>query len=76
MAHFILPGSLEIDDGVVTAAVHTGANEFDVKGNGLRYVTANLSEAFSGETLTEFLVRIYEDSTGCLIKDTFARKTG
>lgn len=65
----ILPGSVEVNGNIITAGVHEGSNEWDLKN--LRYIEGDTSKANKGEKLLEFLSRIYDNSTGCLIHKTF-----
>jgi len=67
--HHIMGGSLEVEGTTVTAGVHVGPNEW-VPTN-IRYIQAEVSEMIPGETLGEFMGRIYENSTGCLVRGTF-----
>ena len=65
----ILPGSTEVEDNMLTAGVHTGPSEFDIQN--LRYVRGDLATATPSDTGQSFLFRIYENSTGCLLKGGF-----
>lgn len=69
---FILPGSVECDDETLTAGILEGTHEFDIN-NTLRYVQGKIKDMQKGETLISFMSRIYDNSTGCLIKRTFKR---
>lgn len=71
MTHFILPGSFEISDTTLTAGVHTGANDWDIKN--LRYVSVDANEALPGDSALDLLGRIYDNSTGCLLSYNFKR---
>lgn len=69
---FILPGSTDLEDGKLSCAVFIGENEWDIHGNKtLRYIEGNINDAEEGETVEAFFFRIYDNSTGCLIQDTF-----
>ena len=67
--HHIMGGSLEINGTTVTAGVHVGPNEF-VPTN-IRYVQGDTSDSLPGETVVQFMGRIYENSTGCLVRGNF-----
>lgn len=67
----MLPGSAEVDGNVLRAGVHTGNSEWDIQN--LRYIEVPTSEMREGENVGQFLGRIYEDSTGCLVKHDFKR---
>lgn len=69
MTHFILPGSFEAEGTMLTAGVHVGESEFAPKG--LRYIQADLSKMHKDETALTFMARIYDNSTGCLVKGGF-----
>jgi hypothetical protein len=72
MSKFILPGSLEMEDGVITAGVHTGPSEFEVES--LRFVEAPRGTSLPGESILEFMGRVYDNSEGCLLKGDFKVK--
>lgn len=66
----VVPGSLELKGGMVTAGVHTGSHEWDVKN--LRYVRADMTKVTDkNRTLISILSEVYDNSTGCLMKKTF-----
>lgn len=70
MTHFVLPGSLEVSGGVVTAGVHVGAHEWDIKG--IRYVSGEVAGfGDKAATVGEFLGLIYDNSTGSLTHGDF-----
>ncbi len=73
MNHQILPGSLEIENDVLTAGVHTGTTEWDIVG--LRYVRGNVAMMYKADTVLTFLGRIYDTTEGCLINGSFKEKT-
>jgi hypothetical protein len=72
MTHKILPGSFEVDSGIITAGVHTGPSEWEIKN--LRYVQGDITKAAPSETTVSFLSRVYDNSEGCLIKGSFKMK--
>lgn len=72
MTHHVLPGSFEQDGTNITAAVHVGDSEWVPKE--LRYIKGDMAEGQEGDTLISFLGRIYDNSTGCLMKGDFAMK--
>ena len=69
MTYHILPGSLEIDDDILTAGVHTGPSEWSIEN--LRYVQASISGIDKDTTLVSLLSKVYDESEGCLVKGTF-----
>lgn len=66
---FILPGSFAVVGGVITCGVHTGAHEWDIKN--LRYIEGDLSEGDPSEQLIDIVSRIYDNSTGCVLSNSF-----
>ena len=72
MTHHILPGSIEVDDGIAQAGVHTGPNEWTPQN--LRYVRAKVPLAAKDETIQAFFARVYDNSEGCLLKGDFKMK--
>lgn len=71
-AHHILPGSAEIDGTIVTAAVHTGPNEWTPQN--LRYVQADIFKGKKTDSVLSFLADVYDNSEGCLVKGNFKTK--
>lgn len=69
---FILPGSIENDDEIVRGAVFVGVNEWAVEHATLRYVEGPIDSGLPDDTIESFLFRIYDNSTGCLLKGNFA----
>lgn len=65
----ILPGSMEIENDSIVAGVHTGPSEFQTEN--LRYIEASTDDAQPGDTIIDLLSRVYDNSTGCLVKGTF-----
>lgn len=65
----ILVGSLEWNKHMITAGVLEYSSEFEFEN--LRYVHGKISDMKPGETILSFLDRIYQNSTGCLIKQDF-----
>lgn len=65
----ILPGSMEVDDGVIIAGVHTGPSEFQPEN--LRYIQAEIGNGQPGDTIIDLMGRVYDNSTGCMVKGTF-----
>lgn len=73
MTHKILPGSLEVHAGVVTAGVHTGPDDFTVKN--LRYVSAEIpANPAPGTSVASFLGEVYDNSEGCMVAGGFKMK--
>lgn len=68
---FILPGSIENDGHTVRAAVFVGTSEWDVDHATLRYVEGRIDDGLPDDTVESFLFRIYDNSTGCLLKGGF-----
>lgn len=70
MSKFVLGGSLEVSATVVTGAVFEGAHEWDTNST-LRYVQGDIKRAEKGDSLETLLFRVYDNSTGCLVRGTF-----
>ncbi|MCZ7862537.1 hypothetical protein O9X98_14275 [Agrobacterium salinitolerans] len=70
--HHIVPGSVEMDGTTVTAAVHTGQNEWTPQN--LRYVRADISTGAKTDSVLSFLAGVYDNSEGCLVKGDFKMK--
>ena len=69
MAH-IMPGSLEVEDGYITAGVHNGPSEWQPKD--LRYIKIQIPEnPAAGQTVDDLMTWGYENSEGCLINGGF-----
>ena len=68
---FILPGSLSVEGTIVTGALHTGSNEWDYNMDNIRYVEGDTKTMKPDDTILSFLTRIYNNSTGCLVRKTF-----
>lgn len=65
----ILGGSLDQEGDMLSAGVHEGPSEFEIKN--IRYVQGKVSDMKKGETVKVFMERIYMNSTGCLINKDF-----
>lgn len=68
---FILPGSIEHDQSTVRGAVFIGVSEYGVTHETLRYVEGSISDDLPDDTVESFVFRIYDNSTGCLLKGNF-----
>lgn len=68
----ILGGSLEREGDTLVAGVHSGPSEFEIKD--IRYVRGKISDMKTRETIGEFLDRVYQNSTGCVIRKDFVSK--
>lgn len=68
--HQIVLGSIEVDGSWVTGGVHTGGLK------DLRYVRADITTGQPGDTVLSLLSRTYDNSTGCLIKNSFKLNEG
>lgn len=62
MKKFMLPGSFEQDSYMMTAAIFNGEHEWDISNPeaNLRYVSGDIREAEKGDTILDFLSRIYD----------------
>ncbi len=72
MPKFILPGSIEVENGTVTCAVFEGKTEWDIN-KSLRYVQFTLDEFSKSSTVLEVAEKVYNNSTGSVINGDFER---
>ncbi len=68
---FMLPGSFEHNGSMVRAGVFVGVSEYGVNHETLRYVEGRIDDGLPDDTIESFLFRIYDNSTGCLLKGNF-----
>ena len=68
---FLLPGSYEHLGETVRGAVFIGTSEYGVTYDTLRYVEGRIDDVLPDDTVESFLFRIYDNSSGCLMKGTF-----
>lgn len=70
MQHHILPGSMEFENPILRAGVHTGNSEWEIKN--LRYIKGDISK-YPDKTASaqDFLAYVYDNSVGCLVSGGF-----
>lgn len=66
----VVPGSLQVDGTILTAGVHNGASEWDIKN--VRYLRADLSLITDkNRTMIDILSEVYDNSVGCMVNGGF-----